>query len=168
MAQSPAQPAATAHKSTSASKNVPHGAVADPGLVSSKELLIEETGRTGFSGRIIVTSSDTDCRNVNFELHTKYSGSEGLPSSNGIFYPGVDFEFVGHSCLPAKGSQFHAQYDESVEPDEGGSMGLSGGAITSSGPTNLSGSVSMTVPQAEPDVEFTSAPDAPASLSVEE
>jgi hypothetical protein len=72
-----------------------------------------------------------------------------------------EMRFDEVSAVYALFGQFYIGVRLPVEKLEGGSMGLSGGAITSSGPTNLSGSVSMTVPQAEPDVEFTSAPDAP-------
>lgn len=123
-----------------------------------------------FKGNISVEPEVNDCHSIDFNINVSYTAKEGLSESEpfGIFYPGIQFKFSGKSCLPAKSATYTAMYEIDIKAGEGSRMGIRGGKIITTGPVNVTGSVSMLIDKSKPVFEVIGSADDPLVLLLTE
>jgi len=154
--------ASNPHSAPPSHRAVPH---ALPGLLSPSDLIIKDANGQKFSGTIKVTADAAQCRSVSFEMHDVriiHSSEEKFTKSPGafdIFYPGISLRFVGHACIPSKGSSLSLNPDISIEPEPGGSMGLDHNQLVTAGALIVTGKESLVAPFADSTIDFEASPD---------
>ncbi len=154
--------ASNPHSAPPSHRAVPH---ALPGLLSPSDLIIKDANGQKFSGIIKVTADAAECRSVSFEMHDVriiHSSEEKFTKSPGafdIFYPGISLRFVGHACIPSKGSSLSLNPDISIEPEPGGSMGLDHNQLVTAGALIVTGKESLVAPFADSTIDFDASPN---------
>lgn len=146
-------------KATSASDHSPDSDAVSPGLLPPRQFRIEDIGGGELKGTISASANPSDCRSVTFTIGDVLA--DHAPDPFYVFYPGIEFRYFGHSCIPARGSPAKLAFHVDTKAGPGASMGLDNGRLVSSGPVIVSGSVAMSTPIGNAVIDFSASTDQP-------